>query len=158
MKDSRFIFIFLISFLTGIYQIFLNMNLKIIYMPIVNDDRFLVYCAISATIASIVGAFIWGYIADRQNFFVVLIIFTTLDFFIKVYGRFAFTKASIMLLFIFIGVVDKAMVTVMGPGLVKIFGLDIATELLPYKGFSVFLGFLVAPLGYILFNSVLTPF
>lgn len=123
MKDPRFVSIFFISFLTGIYQIFLNMNLKIIYMPIVHDDRFLVFCAISATAASIVGAFVWGYIADKQSFYLLLLIFTGLDFLIKIYGSFALTKAGIMVLFILIGFVDKAMLTVMGPGLVKIFGI-----------------------------------
>jgi hypothetical protein len=46
---------------------------------------------------------------------------------IKIYGKFATTKISLMMLFIFIGLVDKAIVTVMGPGLVKIFGIDTAT-------------------------------
>ena len=45
----------------------------------------------------------------------------------KIYGKFATTKISLMMLFIFIGLVDKAIVTVMGPGLVKIFGIDTAT-------------------------------
>lgn len=62
-----------------------------------------------------------------------------------------------MMLFIFIGLVDKAIVTVMGPGLVKIFGIDTATQLLPYKGLSMFFGFLIAPLGYIALHKFVTP-
>lgn len=46
----------------------------------------------------------------------------------------------------------------MGPGLVKIFGIETATELLPYKGLSVFIGFLFAPLGYLILNSMMDPF
>lgn len=91
MQDSRFILIFIISFLTGIYQIFLGTNLKIIYMPMVNNDIFLSYCAIVGSMSSIAGAFFWGYIADKHNFYVILLIFSISDAFIKLYGRFATT-------------------------------------------------------------------
>lgn len=148
----------MISFFTGIYQIFLSTNLKIIYMPMVHNDIFLAYCAIVTSVSSIGGAFVWGYIGDKYNFYFLLFIFTILDFLIKLYGRFAVTEATIFVLFALIGFVDKAMLTIMGPGLVKIFGINIATELLPYKGFSVFLGFLTAPLGYIILGSKVDPF
>lgn len=127
LMDSRFISIFIISFFTGIYQIFLMMNLKIIYMPIVNDDIFLAYCAITGTAVSIAGAFFWGLIADKYNFYFTLLIFSVLDLLIKIYGRFATNPTTIMLLFIFIGFVDKAMLTIMGPGLVRIFGISTGT-------------------------------
>lgn len=156
--DSRFISIFMISFLSGTYQVFINMNLKIIYMPIVNDDRFLVYCAMIGTAVSIFGAFIWGYVGDKYGFLSSLFVFTVIDCVIKIYGTFAVTKPTIMILFILIGCTDKAMLTIMGPGLVKMFGIEIATELLPYKGFSVFLSFLLAPIGYLLLSDVVSPF
>lgn len=68
------------------------MNLKIIYMPIVEDDRFLVYCAMTGTAVSIFGAFLWGYIGDRYGFFQSLLGFAMVDCIIKMYGIFALTK------------------------------------------------------------------
>lgn len=127
MLDPRFISIFMISFLSGIYQVFINMNLKIIYMPIVEDDRFLVYCAMVGTAVSIVGAFLWGYVGDKYGFFSTLLVFSIADCLIKIYGTFAVTKKSIMILFILLGCTDKAMLTIMGPGLVKMFGIQMAT-------------------------------
>lgn len=99
------------------------MNLKIIYMPIIHDDRFLVYCSIAATTFSIFGAFIWGYIGDKKDFYYTLVVFAILDLFVKFYGVFAKTKETIFLLFILIGFVDKGALTIIGPGLVKIFGI-----------------------------------
>lgn len=127
MFDPRFISIFLISFITGVYQIFLNLNIKIIYMPILQDDRFLVYCVMFSTFASILGAFFWGYIGDNKNFYSTLLIFSIFDLLVKIYGKFATNKLTIFLLFIFIGFIDKGMITIMGPGLVKIFGIETAT-------------------------------
>jgi hypothetical protein len=69
LLDHRFLSIFFIGLLTGVYQIFLVMNLKIIYMPIIKDDRFLVYCSMASSAVSIIGAFIWGYFADKRNFY-----------------------------------------------------------------------------------------
>lgn len=134
------------------------MNLKIIYLPIINDDLFLVYCAMAGTAVSIGGAFFWGYIGDKKGFLSTLIFFSIFDCLIKFYGMVAKGKASIMILFILIGFVDKAMLTIMGPGFVKMFGLALATELLPYKGISVFLCFLIAPIGYVIFSSMMSPF
>jgi MFS-type transporter involved in bile tolerance (Atg22 family) len=99
------------------------MNLKIIFLPILNDDRFLVYCAISGTAVSIFGAFIWGYLGDKKGFFKTLLVFAILDTIIKIYGDFAKTRVTIWILFILIGLTDKGMLTIMGPGLVKMFGI-----------------------------------
>lgn len=96
-------------------------------MPIVQDDRFLVYCVISSTVASILGAFFWGYIGDKKNFYYTLLIFSVSDLIVKMFGIFSTTKVTIFLLFVFIGIIDKGMLTIMGPGLVKIFGIETAT-------------------------------
>ena len=156
LKDWRFLIIFTISFLSGLYQIFIVMNLKIIYMPIVRDDYFLVECAILSTGLSIAGAFFWGYLGDKLGFVKTLLLFSLLDAVVKICGVFALSKIQILLLFAGIGLVDKAMLTIMGPGLVEIFGIETATELLPYKGISIFLGYVVAPLGYIILSGMLS--
>lgn len=107
---------------------------------------------------SICGAFFWGYIGDKKGFFATLFVFAVLDCLFKIYGDFATTKISIFILFILVGLTDKAMLTIMGPGLVKMFGIQIGTELLPYKGVSVLLGYILAPLVYICLSSYITPF
>lgn len=60
--------------------------------------------------------------------------------------------------FILIGFVDKGMLTITGPGLAKIFGIKIGTELLAYKGLSVVIGYIFAPLGFIILNSFVNLF
>lgn len=103
------------------------MNLKIIYMPILHDDQFIVYCVIASIIASILGALFWGYLADLKGFYFTLIVLTFLDLLVKIYGIIVTSKLSVLTFFIFIGLVDKAMLTIMGPGLAKMFGIKIGT-------------------------------
>ena len=127
LKNWKFIFVFLISLFSGLYQIFIMMNVKIIYMPIVQDDYFIVECLVVSTVISIGGAFFWGYLGDKYGFFSTLFAFTFIDLVIKVFGCFSVSKLGILLLFCGIGLVDKAMLTIMGPGLVEIFGIKLAT-------------------------------
>lgn len=49
----------------GVYQIYLTTNLKLIYMPIVNDDHFLAFCMVLYTVVGIIGAMFWGYVGDK---------------------------------------------------------------------------------------------
>lgn len=48
-------------------------------------------------------------------------------------------------MYFMVGFNDRGIITIIGPGLIEIFGLQMATELIPYKGFSVFLAHLTVP-------------
>lgn len=104
--------------LSGLYQIYIHLNIKLIYMPIINNDHFLVYCAIISYAVAIFGAFFWGFLGDKKGIHTSLLIFTVLDLIIKIYGCFANTQFSILIMFILLGLSDKGMMTMMGPGLV----------------------------------------
>lgn len=96
-------------------------------MPLLNNDLFLVYCVVVSTALSIAGALFWGYFADSKGFYPALLVFTVLDCVVKILGSFARSEVTVMMLFIGLGFVDKAMITIIGPGLVKIFGIQTAT-------------------------------
>lgn len=51
---------------------------------------------------------------------------------------------------------DKGMLTIVGPGLVGMFGIEMATELVPYKGLAVFLAYFLAPLLQILLSGIIS--
>ena len=46
--------------------------------------------------------------------------------------------------------------TIIGPGLIEIFGLELATELIPYKGLAIFLAYMSVPLLELAFSNILT--
>lgn len=87
-------------------------------MPIVEDDHFLAYSVMVCMVISTFGAFVWGYIGDKYGFLTSLIFFAFFDCLVKLYGCFADTKPSIMTMFFLLGLTDKGMLTLMGPGFV----------------------------------------
>ena len=87
--NPKFIAIFMISFLSGIFQIYITTNVKLIYMSIIDDDHFLVYSIMVGVFVSTFGAFFWGYLGDQKGFFVSLLFFTVLDCISKLFGIFA---------------------------------------------------------------------
>ena len=92
-------------------------------MPIINDDHFLSYCAAIVTLSSIIGAPFWGYIGDSKGFknsFLMIIVFNTI---VKIGGIYCDSKLSLTLLFMFLGANDRGLLTVIGPGLVGMFGI-----------------------------------
>lgn len=113
----------LISFLTGLYEIHLMMNFKIIYMPIVNDDHFLSYCSMLCSVVAIFGAFIWGFLGDFKGVAFTILLLSILDFGSKIFSDFAVTKPTIIAMVVLIGLISKSMTTLAGPGFVEYFGI-----------------------------------
>ena len=78
----------MIAFLVPLYLVYLVMFMKIIFMPILNDDRFLAVCSIILTLSAVFGAPFWGLVADRLGFKKTLFLVCLADIFVKVFGLF----------------------------------------------------------------------
>ena len=113
--------------MSGLFQIYVNVNVKLIYIQTIQDDHFLGYCVMIGTIISTGGSFIWGYLGDKRGFHESLLLFTLLDCLIKIYSCFAETKMLVLIMFVLLGITDKGMLILMGPGLVSVFGIKMAT-------------------------------
>jgi MFS family permease len=92
-------------------------------MPIINDDHFLAFCSVVLTVSAIFGAPLWGYIGDKQGFKKTLLLVLVVDSIAKVLGLFCQQKWNLLLLFFVLGFNDKGILTIIGPGLIEIFGL-----------------------------------
>ena len=101
--------------------------MKLIFMPIVNDDHYLSLCAISVTISAVFGAPFWGHIGDTIGFKKTLLLIISIDCLCKTLGLFCQHKWNIIILYFALGFNDKGIVTILGPGLIEIFGLEMAT-------------------------------
>lgn len=107
---------------------------------------------------SLVGTFYWGGLADRKGFAATFVRLVMVDAVVKLGlwvvggGRF-----GVLGYFLVIGFFDKGMMTIVGPGLVELYGIEGGTELLPLKGSSMLLTFAVVPVIQILTKEILTP-
>ena len=156
LKDRKFIILFSISFLCPLYLIYMSLYMKLIFMPILNDDHFLAFCSVTLTVSAIFGAPIWAYIADKKGFKTTLLLVLMVDCVVKVFGVFCQKKWNLMILYFMLGFNDKGILTIVGPGLIEIFGLELATELIPYKGIALFLAYVTVPLTQIILSSHLS--
>jgi hypothetical protein len=86
LKDKKFLLLCGISVCMPIYLIYLMLNLKLIYMPIINDDYFLSICAALVTVSTVVGAPLWGYIGDIKGFKFSLMVLVLADCLVKLFG------------------------------------------------------------------------
>lgn len=135
------------------YLIYMSLYMKLIFLPIINDDHFLAFCSVLLTISAIFGAPFWGYVGDTKGFKYTLISVLIVDLISKIIGLFCQKKWNLMILYFLMGFNDKGILTIIGPGLIEIFGLELATELIPYKGIALFLAYVAVPLTQILFSK-----
>jgi len=116
--DKKFIILFSISLLVPLYIIYLMLYMKLIFMPIINDDHYLATCAIAVTISAVIGAPFWGYVADQIGFKKTLVLLISIDFLCKIMGLFCQEKWNIISLYFMLGFNDKGIITIIGPGLI----------------------------------------
>lgn len=146
-----------ISVLTGLYEIYLMMNFKIIYMPIIGDDHFLSYSSMVCSVVSIAGAFLWGCLGDNKGVYFTILLLSLFDLGGKIYSNFAMSKPAIIVMVVLIGFISKSMMTLAGPGFVEIFGLKLGTALLPLKGVAIILGYMLIPIFQLATAKYLDP-
>lgn len=127
-------------------------------MSIFNDDRFLASCIIVNTIANILGTFLWGFLAHKIGNITTVAIVVSFTLFGGILGFFSHNHIVLVFFMFAFGIGDRGMETLAGPTLVEIYGLRTATLLLPYKGLSLIIGFLLAPILQLLTTKFLNPF
>lgn len=105
------------------YLIYLVLYMKLVFMPIINDDHYLAFCSVVLTASAIIGAPLWGYLGDRLGFKRTLLLVVSVDLCCKILGLFCQQKWNLVLMYFSLGFNDKGILTIVGPGLIEIFGL-----------------------------------
>lgn len=137
--------------ITGcLFQVYVQLNTKLVYMPILQDDHLISVGLILIILSSALFSVPWGLMADRQGPPCTIITFIIIDLTVKIFACIARSKTGFVLSMIFIGGTDKTMLVLFAPILIDSFGLRVATELLPFKGISgIFSVILAAALGLV---------
>ena len=131
----------------SIYHVYIQLNMKIIYSEKINDDHF-ISNGMTALIASgLLGSAIWGILGDKYGALKMILIYCFIDMAVKIFSSFANNKITFMLSMILLGFTDKAILTLFGPALIEVFGLNRASKLLTYKFMTL--------IGSIMLTSIL---
>ena len=86
LKDKKFIVLFIIAYCVPLYLVYLVLFMKIIFMPIIQDDGYLAMCSVVLTISGMIGAPFWGIVADKKGFKKTLLLVTITDLVTKFIG------------------------------------------------------------------------
>ena len=135
--DPVFLGIFIISVIGSSFQLFIMLNAKTIFMPIINNDHLISLGTILISFVGSGAALIWGFLGDRFNYGYTIFLYWFLDFLAKLYCSFIKGPISFIVGMSAIGATNYGIVIIFGPLLVDRFGLENASKLLPFKGLAL---------------------
>lgn len=127
VKQPLVIALFLLNIFSGLYQVYAQINNKIIFMPILEDDHLISIGLMLIILSSAVFSIPWGFLADRKGPFFAIIAFLIIDFAAKIFACFVKDRSWYLISMILIGSTDKTMLVLFGPILIDIYGLKVAT-------------------------------
>lgn len=145
--------LFIMNITGCLFQIYIQLNTKLVYMPILQDDHLISVGLMLIILSSAIFSIGWGFLADKKGPPFTIVTFTIIDLAAKIFACLSRSKLNFILSMIFIGGTDKTMLILFAPILINTFGLRVATELLPFKGISGILSIiLAAALGLVFAN------
>lgn len=155
IKSAPFIILFINSFLISLSPIFLHLNYKDISIKIFLDDYLTTWLYIINLIVGSIGRFFWGYLVDKFPFKNIIITLNILAIITGLTLPFMQTQALFAIFYLSCSFFDGGVMSVIGPGLLHIFGLNIGTKLLGVKGISFVFSLMLIPiLSLTLINSL----
>lgn len=146
LKSSPFIILFINSFLITLYPLFLSINFKDYTMKILNDDFLATWLYIINLIVGGFGRFFWGYLVDKFPFKNIIITLNILAIITGLTLPFMINQTSFAIFYLSCSFFDGGVMSVIGPGLLHIFGLNIGVKLLGAKGISFVLSLMLIPI------------
>ena len=86
LKDKKFYLLFVVAYFIPLYLVYLVLFMKIIFMPLVNDDAYLAMCSVILILAGMLGGPFWGIVADKKGFKKTLLFVCVTDLITKIVG------------------------------------------------------------------------
>lgn len=147
LLSKTFILLFINSILIANFSLFLNINFKTYGLTKIKDDYFVTFGAFLNGIASTIGRVFWGYILDKMSFKILyLVIQFILAIFSLSFPIFSENSTYFAIWIVSIAFCDGGMMCILGPGLIKIFGMEIGSKLYPIKACSFYISLIIVPI------------
>ena len=133
---------------------YVHLNTKIIYMPILEDDHLISLGLMALTLSSAIFSVPWGFLADKKGPFFAILVFSVLDLAVKLYATLDQSKAGFLIGMTLIGSTEKAMLIFFAPIMIDTFGLQAANSLLFLKGVAGIISMVFISVFGILMSNV----
>lgn len=146
IKTRTFGILFINSALVAALALYLNINFKAFSLTRLNNDYYVTYLYFFNAVSGGVGRLFWGYIIDKYPFRSVLIFLEVMVFMNGIIFPFAKSAVLYCIMVFFLAFFDGGLISIIGPGLMSIYGLNVGAKLLPIKGLSFFLSLIICPI------------
>lgn len=145
--SQTFIVLFINSILIANFSLFLNINFKTYGLTKIKDDYFITFAAFINGIASTIGRVFWGFLLDKISFKTLyLLIQVNLAFFSMTFPLISYNVSTFFIWIIAIAFCDGGMMCILGPGLIKIYGMEVGSKLYPIKACSFYISLIIVPI------------
>lgn len=145
IKTRTFAILFINSGLVAAFALYLAINFKTFSLTRINNDYYVTCLYVLNAIAGGVGRLFWGYIIDKYPFKRVLIILEIMVFINGLIFPFARSVVFYCIMLFSLAFFDGGLISIIGPGLMSIYGLNVGAKLLPIKALSFFIGLIICP-------------
>lgn len=150
-----FLILFINSGLVAALALYFNINFKTFSLTRLNNDYYVTYLYIFNAIAGGIGRVFWGHIIDIYSFKSVFIFLEIMVFVNGIIFPFATNAIFYCFMVGLVAFFDGGLISIIGPGLLNIYGMNTGAKLLPVKGLSFFLGLIICPIvGFLLEKSL----
>lgn len=119
--------LFVFNITTCVYQIYWQLNTKLVYMSSIQDDHLISLGLVLCVFSSAVSCIFWGSLADCKGPPLTIIVFTILDFAVKIYATLIRSRTGFIISSIALGSTDKTMLILFAPILIDCFGLKVGS-------------------------------
>lgn len=119
--------LFIFNMTACIYQVYFQLNTKLIYMSILQDDHLISIGLVLNILSSAICSIFWGTLADCKGPPLTIIVFIILDFAAKIFTSIYKSRTGFIVSSILLGATDKTMLILFAPILIDCFGLRVGS-------------------------------
>lgn len=127
LKHKITIMLFVFNITACIYQVYYQLNTKLIYMSTLQDDHLISLGLVLSIFSSAVCSIFWGSLADFKGPPLTIIVFLIVDFAAKIYATLSRSRVGFIISSIALGSTDKTMLILFAPILIDCFGLKVGS-------------------------------
>lgn len=110
--------LFTLNITACLFQTYVQLNTKLLYMPIIEDDHLISVGLMVIILSSALCSIFWGLLADKKGPPFAIIAFCFVDLAVKIFSCVSTSKVAFITSMTLLGATDKTMLVLFAPILI----------------------------------------
>ncbi|KAM3137441.1 hypothetical protein pb186bvf_010414 [Paramecium bursaria] len=156
IKTQSFRNIFLMYFFASFFEVTLGLNYKSYGLSKINNDQLLTWVDTCGIVVASLSNFLWGRLIDIYDFKQIFVkVFIAMGILAMLFPICIINQISFVIQYLTLSIVTKGAIVILGPGLLKIFGGDVGTQIIPIINIGTLIAFVASPIFQWLFIEMI---